>query len=178
MAQATRRKTSFRVMLGAVAALTTGPALAQSCLQPAEQTSFQVRGLQSQLMVAAITCGKENEYNAFVRKYQRDLHNAYLGIQSHYRRTLGAGPGQRELDNYITQLANAQSQDGIRAGSHFCSLATPLFSLAMQPADLNSLAAFAVERNLVNPVAANECPAGGAQPAARSNTRQAAAQRR
>lgn len=159
MAQADRRKTSFRVMLGAVAALSAGPAFAQACLQPAEQQAFHVRGLQSQLMVAALACGRQDDYNAFVRKFQRELASSYNGIQGHYRRAMGAGPGQRELDQYITSLANAQSQDGIRAGTHYCPLVTPLFQMAMAQRDLAGLAEFAVERNVVNPVAANECAA-------------------
>ena len=151
MRNATRRKTSFRVLLGGLAALTAGPAFAQACLQPAEQTAFHVRALQSQLMVAALACGRDADYNAFVRKFQRDLQGAYNGIQSHYRRTSRAA-AQRELDNYITVLANAQSQDSIRAGSHYCPLVTPLFQVALSRTDVASLAEMSAERNLLNPV--------------------------
>ncbi len=174
MAQATRRKTGFRVMLAAVAAMTAGPALAQSCLQPAEQQGFHVRALQSQLMVAALACGKQDDYNAFVRKFQPQLASSYNSIQGHYRRTMGAGPGQRELDQYITQLANAQSQDGIRAGTHYCPLVTPLFTMALAQSDVTGLANFAVERNIVNPVSASECTAGAPTTRTATTTRSAA----
>jgi hypothetical protein len=155
------RKTSYRLLLGGLAAIAAGPAIAQSCMPAAEANAFHVRTLQSQLMVTAITCQRDADYNAFVRKYQRDLHNAYLGVQGHYRRTAG-GSAQRDLDQYITTLANAQSQDGLRAGTHFCPLNTPLFQLAMAKSDLAGLAEFAVERNLVNPVAVNACAPGAA----------------
>jgi len=175
MRNATRRKTSFRVLLGGLAALSAGPAFAQACLQPAEQTAFHVRALQSQLMVAALACGRDADYNAFVRKFQRDLQGAYNGIQSHYRRTTG-GAAQRELDQYITVLANAQSQDSIRAGSHYCPLVTPLFQMALARTDVNSLAEFSAERNLLNPVSATTtCAAAPARgtPARRAATRTA-----
>ncbi len=177
MAMATRRKTSFRVMLGAVAAFTAGPALAQACLQPAEQQGFHVRALQSQLMVAALACGKQDDYNAFVRKFQPALASSYNSIQGHYRRTMGAGPGQRELDQYITQLANAQSQDGIRAGTHYCPLVTPLFQMALAQSDVTGLANFAVERNIVNPVSASECSAAAPAASRSASTTRAAARR-
>jgi hypothetical protein len=155
------RKTSYRLLLGGLAAIAAGPAIAQSCMPAAEANAFHIRALQSQLMVTAITCQRDADYNAFVRKYQRDLQAAYNGVQGHYRRTAG-GSAQRDLDQYITTLANAQSQDGLRAGTHFCPLNTPLFQLAMAKSDLAGLAEFAVERNLVNPVAVNACAPGAA----------------
>jgi hypothetical protein len=168
MRKRSNHKTTFRLLLGGLAALMGGPAIAQSCMQPAEQNAFYVRALQSQLMVAALTCGRDADYNAFVRKFQRDLQASYNGIQSHYRRTTG-GAAQRELDQYITTLANAQSQDGIRAGSHFCPLVTPLFQMALAKNDVASLAEFAMERNLINPISTTTCAAGaparGATPA-------------
>jgi hypothetical protein len=162
---AARRTTSFRLLLGGLAAFLAGPAIAQSCLQSAERTAFDVRALQSQLMVAALACNKDTEYNAFVRKFQGDLAAAYRGIQGHFRRTAG-NAHQRELDGFITQLANAHSQDGIRAGSQFCPLVAPLFQHAMAQPDAQALAAFAQERNVLNPVSTPECttaaPAAGA----------------
>jgi hypothetical protein len=153
---AARRKTSFRLLLGGLAAFVAGPAIAQSCLQSAERAAFDVRALQSQLMVAALACNKDNEYNAFVRKFQGDLASAYRGIQGHFRRTAG-NAHQRELDGFITQLANAHSQDGIRAGSQFCPLVAPLFQHAMAQPDAQALASFAQERNVLNPLGTPEC---------------------
>jgi hypothetical protein len=166
----TNRKTSYRLLLGGLAVLAAGPAIAQSCLPSAEANAFHVRALQSQLMVTAITCQRDADYNAFVRKYQRDLQGAYNGIQNHYRRT-SRGAAQRDLDQYITTLANAQSQDGLRAGTHFCPLNTPLFQLAMAKNDAAGLAEFAVERNLVNPISTTAC---AATPASAPATRAAA----
>ncbi|WP_237217372.1 hypothetical protein [Falsiroseomonas oryziterrae] len=170
--QGQRRTTSFRLVLGGLAALIAGPAIAQSCIPAAERTAFDVRAVQSQLMVAALACGRDNDYNAFVRKFQRDLQASYNGLQSHFRRTAGAA-GQRELDNFITILANAHSQDSIRAGSFFCPLTTPLFQQALAKNDAASLAEFAMERNIVNPMAAPACAAAAA-PAARTPARPAA----
>ncbi|WP_137177591.1 hypothetical protein [Roseomonas sp. AR75] len=177
MRQGIRRVTSFRFLLGGLAAVVAGPAIAQSCLQSAERTAFEVRALQSQLMVAALACNRDNDYNAFVRKFQGDLAASYRGVESHYRRTAGRNSA-RETDGFITQLANAQSQDGIRAGSHFCPLVTPLFQVALSARNVEELAMISVERNVLNPLSTPTCTTSSApaRPAARqaANTRSAA----
>ena len=156
--------TSFRLLLGGLAAVMAGPAIAQSCLQASERTAFEVRALQSQLMVAALSCGRDNDYNAFVRKFQGELASSYRDIAGHFRRTAGGGH-QRALDSYITQLANEQSQDGIRAGSHFCPLVTPLFQAALAQPNAQALASLSTERNVLNPIAVPACAAAAPAPA-------------
>jgi hypothetical protein len=137
------------------------PALAQSCLQPAEQSAFQVRALQSQLMVAAIACGQQDDYNAFVTRFQGDLGGAWRSLAGHFRRT-GGRQHQKQLDSYITHLANAQSQDGIRQGSRFCQNLRPLFQVAMSQPNVGALAQLATERNIINPLEAPSCAAAPA----------------
>lgn len=155
---------------GLAAALFAAPAVAQTCVQPAEKAAFDVRALQSQLMVAALSCGQEDQYNTFVNRYKNELGGAYRGINAHYRRTAGAR-GQSSLDGYITQLANAQSQDGIRQGSNFCRNVAPLFTVALAaPATSEALATVAVQNNLSNPHGRSECgpsaaPAAASRPA-------------
>jgi hypothetical protein len=167
MRQGIRRMTSFRLLLGGLAAVIAGPAIAQSCVQSAERTAFDIRALQSQLMVAALACNRDNDYNSFVRKFQGDLTASYRGIETHFRRTAGRAH-QRELDGFITQLANAQSQDGIRAGSHYCPLVTPLFQLALNARSAEELALISTDRNVLNPLTAPTCTATTPAAATRS----------
>jgi hypothetical protein len=150
----TKLKTRLRALVGGIAATAiAGPALAQACLQPADQTAYEVRALQSHLMVVALACGRDQDYNAFVRKFQGDLAGAFRGVQAHFRRAGG------NVDVYITQLANAHSQEQIRAGSMYCPLATPIFNVVMQQTNLQGLAALSQERNVINPVTHSACPA-------------------
>ena len=79
---------------------------------------------------------------------------AYRALETSYRR---AG-GQKALDNYITTLANAQSQDGIRQGSHFCQNAMPMFEAAMGAGTNGAaLQQVALANNLSNPHGFDEC---------------------
>ncbi|MHB0704631.1 hypothetical protein ACX4MT_21535 [Roseomonas mucosa] len=146
-----------RFLLAGLAAAFAGaatPALAQSCIQPSEKTAFDVRALQSQLMVVALTCKHEDVYNEFVKRYNPQLHGAYKTIDASYRR---AG-GQKALDSYITSLANVQSQEGIRMGSRFCQNSADLIKTALEaPNDVTALSRLAVANNLSNPHGRPEC---------------------
>ena len=146
-----------RFLLAGLAAAFAGaatPALAQSCIQPSEKAAFDVRALQSQLMVVALTCKHEDVYNEFVKRYNPQLHGAYKTIDASYRR---AG-GQKALDSYITSLANVQSQEGIRMGSRFCQNSADLIKTALEaPSDVTALSRLAVANNLANPHGRAEC---------------------
>lgn len=162
--------TPSRSLLAGVSALVMFPVIAsaQVCVQPAEKIGFDIRALQSQLMVAALSCNMQDDYNAFVRKYQTDVATAFRGVAGHFRRTAGA-QHQRELDQYITQLANGQSQMSISRGSFFCREQAPLFQVAMTATSAADLARISVERQVHQVLTTPECPARPAarQPAAR-----------
>jgi hypothetical protein len=171
-----RATTAFRLLLAGAAVAIGGPAIAQSCVQSGDRTAFEVRALQSQLMVAALSCARDDDYNAFVRKFQGELGGAYRSIQGHFRRTAGGGH-QRALDGYITTLANEQSQDGIRQGSRFCQNIGPLFQAALAQSNAGALAEMSMERNVLNPFEAPVCTerattttATRSRPAARART--------
>ena len=148
------------LLLAGFAAGLAGPAIAQSCLSATERTAFEVRALQSQLMVAALACQRDNDYNAFVRRFQGELAASYRTIEGHFRRNA------RERDAFITTLANVQSQDGIRQGSQFCGTVAPIFQLALAQPNAQALAELSMERNVLNPQTAPVCT--GATPAAAS----------
>ncbi|WP_051213386.1 hypothetical protein [Rubritepida flocculans] len=150
------RKTA---LLAGVAAALIGPGAAiAACLQPAEKTAFDVRALQSQLMVVALTCQQQDDYNNFVRRHMNELNNAQRGVTSYHRRVHGA-QHQRQLDLYITNLANSQMQAGITRGSFFCREQAPLFQMAMQANTREELANLAVQRQIPQPLGAEPCPA-------------------
>ncbi|MBC9180416.1 hypothetical protein [Pseudoroseomonas ludipueritiae] len=163
---------------GLTAVVVATPVLADTCLQPVERTAMEVRALQSQLMVAALACNKTDQYNAFVTRNQRDLGDAYKSVTSHFKRLHGNVQGQKQLDIYITQLANAQSQDGIDQGSFFCTNVAPLFQQALaQQGGLATLASLSTQSNIVIPYGLDTCsgataasaPAKAAAPARRAS---------
>jgi len=139
-------------------------ASAQVCVQPAEKTAFDIRALQSQLMVAALSCGLQDDYNAFVRKYQGDLATAFRNVHGHFRRTSGSRH-QTAVDQYITNLANGQSQLSIARGSFFCREQAPLFQAAMTATNAAELSQVAVSQQVHQVLERPACPAAPARPA-------------
>ena len=167
------------LVAGLAAAAIATPVLADSCLQPAERTAMEVRALQSQLMVAALACGQTDQYNAFVTRNQRDLGDAYRTVTAHFKRVHGNVQGQRQLDGYITQLANAQSQDGIDQGSTFCQNVTPLFQQSLaQNTNMAQLASISMQSNVVVPYELDTCTGASAAPVREAPSRRAATRAR
>lgn len=149
-----------RSLAAGLAALLLVPSIAsaQVCVQPAEKIGFDIRALQSQLMVAALACGQQDDYNAFVRRYQNEVAGAFRSVAAHFRRTAGA-QHQRQLDQYITNLANGQSQMSIARGSFFCREQAPLFQAAMTATNSAELAQVAVTLQVHQVLTTPECPA-------------------
>ncbi len=168
------RSTCRTIIAGLVAASIATPAFA-SCIQPSEKPGFEIRALQSQLMVVALTCSREDDFNRFVLQNRGVLVGAYNDVQRHFRRVSG-GAWQRQIDAYITNAANSHSQVGISQGSLFCSNQAQLFPAALAVNTREQLAQLSQQRQIVQVYDLPICPAGGApratgpratQPAAR-----------
>lgn len=174
--------TPSRKLLGGLAAVMLTPSIAfaqSACLQPAEKTAFDIRALQSQLMVVALTCGQQDDYNAFVNRHQRELAAAFRNVAGHFRRTAGA-QHQRQLDQYITNLANGQSQVGIARGSFFCREQGGLFQQATAASGPAELAQLSVAREVPQAISTPPCadrPATATTPARNQRQQQPAARR-
>ena len=154
----------------AAACLLAAQASAEPCARPEDRAAFDVVGLKSQLMVTAITCGAEASYNAFVLRFRRDLAGEERVLERYFSRGYGAR-ATREHDDYITSLANAQSQSGLKWGTLFCGQNVGLFDEVMAVKRGTELATLAAARLLAQPIALTECAF-----AARRPTRVAAAE--
>ena len=144
-----------------VAGLIAGPTLAEAkdqCARPVEKSAFDVAGLKSQLMVTAISCKVEEKYNAFILRFRPDLVAQEKSLASYFARSYGRR-AQQERDDYITSLANTQSQNGIKAGSFFCRDNVGLFDEVMKLPTGKELPTYASSKTLVQPIVLVSCPA-------------------
>jgi len=78
-------------------------------------------------------------------------------LTSYFQRGYGRH-GQQQHDDYITQLANAQSETGLKRGTLFCQENVGMFDEVLGLAPNADLAGFAAAKNLVQPVALTMCP--------------------
>lgn len=84
------------------------------------QQAFNVVGLKSALMVAALSCNQQDKYDAFMTSFQPHILAAQHTMDAYFHKASGPYSGQKMEDNFVTLLANNQSDAGITEGSDFC----------------------------------------------------------
>lgn len=123
--------------LGLVSALLTsalampGSAYAGSCADARAREALEVRVLQSELMVAALTCGERPSYNAFVTAFKPYLQNQGTVLRTFFTDQFGPSAGPNKLNKMITRLANEASQNSLSQGD-YCDQARARFSAILQ----------------------------------------------
>lgn len=139
---------SFRAtLMGAafmgVAVTHAGPAHADACADRGAREALEMRVLQSELMVAALTCNQRGSYNAFVTGFKPYLKSQGRELHSFFAKTFGPSAGPQRLNKLVTRLANTASQNSIgQPTSAFCAAAQQRFDavLSANPKMLAKLA--------------------------------------
>lgn len=145
-------------MLLSSAALPRDAWAASQCgMSPARQ-AFDVEGLKSELMVTALSCNQQDRYNAFVGKFRGDLTEQERALNAYFTSSYGHA-AQREHDNYITQLANVQSERGLKAGTQFCDQRISMFDEVQVLDNASDLGSYAEAKDIVQPATYETCVA-------------------
>jgi hypothetical protein len=142
---------------------------APMCARPPEKEAFDVAGLKSQLMVTALSCDSQDKYNAFITRYRAGLVGDEKSLNGFFGRAYGRR-SQQEHDEYITQLANAQSDLRIKYGTDFCQFNAPLLDEVLALKSDSELPAFAASKPIQQSLALQECPATP-EPAPKATTK-------
>lgn len=116
-------------------------AAAAVCAVPADENALQVRMLQNELMVAALTCNQRAAYNGFITRFKPELGAEGNQLQTFFKQKYGSG-SNRELNGFITRIANESSRRGMQQRGAFCRQAESILSgsVNLQPAGLASYA--------------------------------------
>jgi hypothetical protein len=142
----------MRRFVSAVAALTmlsAQPVMAeQQCSSVSDQSAFEVQALRSELMVLATGCHDDEQYNAFIRRYQADLQANERSINAYFQHRYGRA-AQVEHDRFVTDLANAISRQGSDLGGDFCPRNGLIFNEVLALQSATELTDFAAGKNLV-----------------------------
>ncbi len=145
------------------AGLLTGHVAEAQCVRPGDYPAFDITALKTKLMVTALTCGENEKYNAFVMKYRPELMSQENALNNYFNRA-NARRGRQQHDDYITQLANSQSQTGLRQGSLFCRYNLGTFDEVMALHSGAELTDYAAGKSNAQPTAMAECGATPASP--------------
>lgn len=84
------------------------------------QQAFNIVGLKSALMVAALTCDEQPQYDSFMTNFQPHVLQEQHEVDAYFYKASGPYSGQKMEDTFITLLANNQSVAGIAQGQVFC----------------------------------------------------------
>ena len=149
----------MRILLSSLVAaglLSSQMASAENCARPVDKTAFDVAGLKSQLMVTAITCEATERYNAFIMRYRPNLLAEEKVLNAYFSRSFGKR-AQSQHDDYITSLANSQSQNGLKSGTAFCSQNISMFDEVMKLSGTTELVDYASNKAIAQPIVLVAC---------------------
>ena len=104
----------------------TGAAAAAACASSRDMAALNTRVLQTELMVAALTCGHRENYNSFATQFQQTLVKHGKNLRAMFRRTYG-GLANKKLNSFVTRLANDASQRSMTLRQGYCEFAEKLF---------------------------------------------------
>jgi hypothetical protein len=113
-----------------LAAVPSGFALGAECARERDQVALRTRAVQTDFMVAALTCDEKDRYNSFVKRFQPQLIRQGKNLQAYFKRSHGK-QGTMELNSMLTKLANLSSTRSIADRAGFCGSARERMSEAL-----------------------------------------------
>ena len=119
-----------------------GNAQAQNCVFANERAAFELVALKNTLMVAALSCGENNEYNDFMTRFQPYM-ATQQSVMDHYFQRMNGGTAQTDEDEFLTALSNEESQESLDMGPQYCPGAGALFDQILSLRDEGALQSFA-----------------------------------
>ena len=138
--------------------LATGQAFAVplTCTKASERAAFDTEALKSELMVTALTCKQREKYDAFIHTYQPVLTATEADLNGYFKHAYGR-QYQKAHDDYISNLANVQSEEGLKMGTAFCDTYSDMFDEVLALHNGTELPDYAHSKALVQPVAFQTC---------------------
>lgn len=129
-------KFSHAALLIAASTLAAGPVMAAKKKAPAPRcvkdkvlSAFQLRMLQTELVVGALSCKLTPRYNEFVTAYQKDLMTAHRALLSYFGR-------ESRLEDYKSKTANEASQRSLSNITEFCLYSAAMYDRLLGPEKL------------------------------------------
>jgi hypothetical protein len=112
----------------------------QTCANPDEVTALEARILQTELMVAALTCKSHQQYNDFVRNHAQELQSMDSRLRGMFER-FGRAEKADDLGQLVTRVANEAAIRAAKSTGQYCQEMGAIFKLSLtaEPGQLASL---------------------------------------
>ena len=112
---------------------------ANICAKPSEFQALNMRALQSELMVAALSCSQDRHYNWFAKRYRSELITYGKEITNFFQRH-GAKRGDKLMNDFVTKMANRASRASLgRSQQQYCAEVSSLYG-ALQKGQFGKVA--------------------------------------
>jgi hypothetical protein len=136
-------------------------AFGQNCITSPERQAFNAIALKSYLMVAALSCDADPEYNQFMIVFQGFITNEQHVMDAYFQRADGPA-GQAQEDGYVTQLANSQSEASQQEGAQYCGQVANLYGAILNLNTTDDLTGFLSVNPPPQPISMSGCMPGAA----------------
>jgi hypothetical protein len=110
----------------------------EACVSGAAEQALQLRTVQTELMVGALSCSASARYNEFVKANQPALMAGHTELTRFFTKARG---GQGAMNAFITKLANDASIRSVKNIALFCQETGWLYDAMLSP-QRGDLAAF------------------------------------
>jgi len=134
----------------------TPPSIAPICGRPAEKAAFAIAALKTQLVVAAISCNQQDQYNAVIKRFRPPIVASEKTLAGFFSRAYGR-QAQSQQDDYSTTEINQISQVGLRKGTGLCVAVVPMFDEVMALKNGDELTQYALAKNFEQSLTVPDC---------------------
>jgi hypothetical protein len=147
------------------------PMRAPICPRPDEAQAIDVSALISQLQVLTVSCHSlDAKYNAVIRQLHPLLARNERTLRSYFARAYGRR-GQAEHDDYITTLANVQSDHDLKFGDQLCYYRRGIFDDVLPLSTPEQLSAYVRSHPIQRALSVSHCGATPVRYAAHRTTK-------
>jgi hypothetical protein len=135
------------------------------CARPEEVDASHVVGVQTQLMQIALSCGGDDAYDVFVRRFRPQLKKQRDVLGGFFTHAYGRFHSQMAYDDYVTELADAESNYNLGSGVDFCRLSKGTLDQAKALSSADDLTKFVAKVPVQQATDFETCGTPGAPPA-------------
>lgn len=102
--------------------------LVKECQPKTESLAMDVNALKNSLMVAALSCNQNRQYNSFINRHSTALKQHEYVLKQHFS-TLFGHASEKELTAFNTRIANNASRQSMRShNGEYCAHYASLFN--------------------------------------------------
>lgn len=120
-----------------LALLVVSQPASSACLMMKEAQAFDYQALQSSMMVGALSCNQQKEYNAVLKQHHHVFSESGNMMRSYFRRVYGDS-SKGELNRFMTRLANRMQKQSMEGKvDTYCAQVAETFHTLLGPKGVN-----------------------------------------